>query len=523
MNPTLSDSTNLDQPQTRILVVEDEELIYEYLVHILESSGYTVVGTTDTGEEAIERTLALKPDIVIMDIRLKGSMSGIQAAVAIRENLDVPVVFSTAFSEQQLLNGAKTAMPYGYLLKPYKESEVHAVLQMALLRHRFDCATRKNQQWLYAVLQAVSDGVVVCDAQERVLFLNPAAEQLTGHQQANALGISISKILPLIQELSGQYIPHPLIEAMHTGRSVNIPDATQLVRADGSRLPVADSCAPIKNDLGHIVGAVSVFRDDTAHREREKALLAAEHTHQLEVQMVEMKKLDQLKEAFINTINHELRTPIANMKLAIHMLEKVGVSEKGKRYLQILKGECLREHELVDDLLEMQQSEAGDITLNPESLDVEAWLSRLLDGFYERIAERSQKLAVHFSPPHLKAIVDRRYLERVLSELVNNACKYTPEDGNILLVVDQRLPQEVAFHVINDGPGIPATELPHLFKKFYRAANASASGQKGTGLGLALVHNLVQCMGGRILVRSEAQKTSFCVIIPTDIALPART
>ncbi|MBC7883320.1 MAG: response regulator, partial [Anaerolineae bacterium] len=83
----MSAPTHLDQPQTRILVVEDEELIYEYLVQVLESSGYTVVGTTDTGEEAIECTLALKPDIVIMDIRLKGSMSGIQAAVAIRENL----------------------------------------------------------------------------------------------------------------------------------------------------------------------------------------------------------------------------------------------------------------------------------------------------------------------------------------------------------------------------------------------------------------------------------------------------
>ncbi|MBC7883118.1 MAG: response regulator, partial [Anaerolineae bacterium] len=428
----MSAPTHLDQPQTRILVVEDEELIYEYLVQVLESSGYTVVGTTDTGEEAIERTLALKPDIVIMDIRLKGSMSGIQAAVAIRENLDVPIVFSTAFSGQQLLDEAKTAMPYGYLLKPYKEREVHAVLQIALYRHRFDCATRKNQQWLYAILQSVGDGVVVCDAQARVLFLNHAAEQLTGHHQADASGISISKILPLIQELSGQPIPHPLLEAMHIGRSVNIPAATQLVRADGSRLPVADSCAPIKNDLGHIVGGVSVFRDDTARRESEKALLAAEHTRRLEVQMVEMKKLDQLKEEFINTINHELRTPIANMKLAIHMLEKVGVSENGKHYLQILKSECLREHELVDDLLEMQQAEAGDIPLNPESLDVETWLSRLLDGFCERIAERSQKLAVHVSPSSLQVIADRRYLERVLSELINNACKYTPEDGNIL-------------------------------------------------------------------------------------------
>ncbi|MBC7883545.1 MAG: sensor histidine kinase, partial [Anaerolineae bacterium] len=117
---------------------------------------------------------------------------------------------------------------------------------------------------------------------------------------------------------------------------------------------------------------------------------------------------------------------------------------------------------------------------------------------------------------------DRRYLERVLSELINNACKYTPEDGNILVVVDQLSPKEVAFNVINDGPEIPATELPHLFKKFYRAANATASGQKGTGLGLSLVHNLVECMGGQILVRSEAQKNSFCAIIPTGIALPGR-
>ncbi|MBC7879921.1 MAG: response regulator [Anaerolineae bacterium] len=155
---------NPDQsPSARILVVKYEALNDDDLVRMLERFGHKVVGMTDTGETAIIQALTLQPDLVIMDIRLEGAMNGIRAAVEIRKSSDLPVVFLTPFSDQLLLNEAQKAMPYGYLSKPYNECELRAVVQMALYKHHFDCATRENQAWLHSILQSVSDGVVVCN------------------------------------------------------------------------------------------------------------------------------------------------------------------------------------------------------------------------------------------------------------------------------------------------------------------------------------------------------------------------
>jgi signal transduction histidine kinase len=245
----------------------------------------------------------------------------------------------------------------------------------------------------------------------------------------------------------------------------------------------------------------------------EKHRQATERNRQLEMQMAEMHKLNLLKDDFLSTISHELRTPLTNMKMALYLLEANAFDIREQRYLSILMEECQREADLINDLLDLQRLEAGRFPLEPEPLPLQEWLPAQLAPFLARIQERSQRLVVEIAPELKPLITDRSSLQRILSELINNACKYSPPDGRIAVQVFEA----GAFYeldVTNSGPEIPEAELPHIFDKFYRVPGRDLWHQGGTGLGLSLVKNLVQRLGGQIGVTSSMGVTTFRVTLP---------
>jgi len=239
-----------------------------------------------------------------------------------------------------------------------------------------------------------------------------------------------------------------------------------------------------------------------------------------QTQVEELEKLNQLKDDFLSTVSHELRTPMSNMKMAIHMLRNVDTAERRERYLGILQAECVREIELINDLLDLQRLEADSYRVVPEPLDVYTFIERLIEPFYERTRDREQNLHCDL-PANIPAILsDRPTLERVLAELLNNACKYTPPKGEIVLraELDNADPdrQSLMFHISNQAE-IPTNELPRIFEKFYRVPAIDRWQQGGTGLGLALVQHLVAQLSGTIHVTSENQWTTFTVQLPLVI------
>ncbi|MGI0484452.1 GAF domain-containing protein [Pantanalinema rosaneae CENA516] len=239
-----------------------------------------------------------------------------------------------------------------------------------------------------------------------------------------------------------------------------------------------------------------------------------------QAQVTELEKLNQMKDEFLSTVSHELRTPIANMKMAIHMLKLSTNTEQRQRYLEILQSQCLREAELINDLLDLQRLEASSyvIALDDE-VNLSTWIPAVVKPFDLRTQEQQQLLQVVHSPILAPILTHRASLERVLSELLNNACKYTPAQGQIELQVEQTTgveldsPPEVIFTVRNQAE-IPATELSHIFDKFYRVPNADPWRRGGTGLGLALVQKLVERLGGTIRVLSQQGWTLFEVRLP---------
>ncbi|MGF1603736.1 MAG: ATP-binding protein [Thermosynechococcaceae cyanobacterium] len=243
-----------------------------------------------------------------------------------------------------------------------------------------------------------------------------------------------------------------------------------------------------------------------------------ERTAQLRQKMQELERMNLLKDDFLSTVSHELRTPMSNIKMAIHMLNQFPLEERQTRYVKILEAECSRETDLINDLLDLQRLEADTEPMPTETLNIAAWLPGVLEPFQSRTCDRKQILTLDCQPDLTTVQSNRISLERILAELLNNACKYTPNGGEVYfkIALFQTTKPSVRLQVTNQAE-IPASELPRIFDKFYRVPNADPWKQGGTGLGLALVQKLVEQLQGEIAVTSINGRTTFTVDLPQPV------
>ena len=159
--------------KARILIVEDQVIVARDEQYTLEDLGYIVVGSSVTGEDAIAKAEEHQPDLVLMDIMLKGEMDGIEAAQQIRERFDIPVIFVTAYADRATLHRAKLIEPFGYILKPFEEADLRTNIEMALYKHEMEKRLKESERWLSATLRSIGDAVIATDAEGQVKFMNP--------------------------------------------------------------------------------------------------------------------------------------------------------------------------------------------------------------------------------------------------------------------------------------------------------------------------------------------------------------
>jgi PAS domain S-box-containing protein len=233
----------------KILVVEDEQIIALELKDRLTEMGHSVVGIVASGEEAIEHVRRLRPHLVLMDIKLQGRMDGIEASEAIRTEVDIPIVYLTAFADETTLQRAKLSSPYGYILKPFQERELHVIIEVSIYRHHLERHLRESEAWRFALLQGVGDGIAATSENGRVTFLNPLAEALTGWREQEAVGRPIEDVFRVVQQPER--------------RSGIWKDVTyqKLIARDGSEHPIEMDCTTIRDPARASVGAVYAFRD----------------------------------------------------------------------------------------------------------------------------------------------------------------------------------------------------------------------------------------------------------------------
>ena len=242
-----------------ILVVEDEVLVARDIKARLIRMGYDVLDTASRGVEAIEKALRLKPNLVLMDINLRDEMDGVEAAIKIRELYDVPVIFCTAYSNEDTLERAKVSEPYGYVLKPFDNRELEINIEIALYKHRVEKDLQDTRRRLDATLTNVSDGVIAADLTGQIFVINPVAEKITGWNRLKAKHVNLTKVLNLMPFESGQpeFNIARLIEEGVTQKMTGVRQYMQ--RTDGELVPIELSISTLANDSSDLI--VVTFRD----------------------------------------------------------------------------------------------------------------------------------------------------------------------------------------------------------------------------------------------------------------------
>ena len=275
---------NTHSTDIQILVVEDELILAEDVRANLTGLGYGVPHIAVSGEDAVRKVGEMRPDLVLMDIKLQGEMDGIEAAERIRADFDIPVIYMTAFSDNATLQRVKITEPFGYIIKPVDTRELHVTVEMALYRHRLETRLKESERWLDTTLRSIDDGVIATDDVGRVAFMNTVAEGLTGWKQADAVGRDLTEVFRIVDEATGEGpalgqaegAENPATRVLLEGVVAGLANHTLLIRKDGARIPVDGSGAPIRDDGGAVTGVVLAFRDIIERVRAEEALRESE-------------------------------------------------------------------------------------------------------------------------------------------------------------------------------------------------------------------------------------------------------
>jgi signal transduction histidine kinase len=242
-------------------------------------------------------------------------------------------------------------------------------------------------------------------------------------------------------------------------------------------------------------------------------------------QITKLIAQDRIKDEFISKISHDLRAPLMNMRMALKMFKistskdpaalAVLANERHSNYLQILESECEREIGLINNVLDLQKLETGNISLELQSIDLVDWLPTVVETFQCRARQQNMQLDLRLPATSAHLLTDEGSLQRIVSELLHNACKYTAEHQGIYCELEYpEVKNQPLYLLVGNQAEISVADLPHIFDRFYRVPSADRHKQGGTGLGLSLVRSLVEQLHGQITVQSANGWTTFTVALP---------
>ena len=263
-------------PETKILIVEDEAIVAEDIRNTLQNLGYTISAVVSSGEESITKIEEDEPDLVLMDIVLKGAMDGIEAASQIHFRFNIPVVYLTAFTDKKTIERAKLTEPFGYIVKPFEDRELHSTVEMALYKHKMESKLKESESWLSTILSSIGDAVIVTDAEGDIQFVNDVACYLTGCKREEIIGKTLADIFNIVNEKTRKKVEDPVTKVIKEGKVVGLANHTILISKDGTEIPIDDSGAPVRDEKGNIIGVVLVFHDIIERYEAEKKLQESE-------------------------------------------------------------------------------------------------------------------------------------------------------------------------------------------------------------------------------------------------------
>ncbi|MEM9449690.1 MAG: response regulator [Cyanobacteria bacterium P01_E01_bin.6] len=577
--------------QANILLVDDNPDNLRLLGKMLESQNYQVRRTV-SGDAALRASQIQPPDLILLDINMP-QMSGYEVCQRLKasdQTSDIPIIFISALD---LVTDKLKAFEVGgadYITKPFQEAEVLVRVknQLTIQEQRQQLLQQNNQLQLEvcrrqqaeqdlqelnhelarqvkartaelelafefdATLKRIADQVR--DTLDEDKILTTAVYELAHTIGVHACNASLYNLTDNTAHIIQEYTTIP---GEYDKRFIHLDGFPEIygplmdkepiqfcsLLANEDRGSVATLACPIFDEQGVIgdiwlanhtyyafhaqdIRLVQQVANQCAIALRQAKLYQAAQT-----QVVELERLNRLKDDFVSTVSHELRTPLSSIKAVSQLLEAnfsqltdadtqqlSAPPEKVTHYLRVLKEECDREIKLINDLLYLSgiDSEGGPETL--ATLDVATWLSYLAKTFERRIQAHNCQLQINVPDSRLPNLTTNiNYLERILSELLNNACKYTPAGHVIQVSVAAEAPW-LHFRVNNSGVSIAEDEYERVFEKFYRIPSNDPWKYGGTGLGLALTRKLVVYLGASIDVTSDHNSTTFTLSLPCPVS-----
>jgi PAS domain S-box-containing protein len=534
------------QQPISILIVDDEPRNLTVLETVLDDPGYRL-HRAESADQALLALVAEEFALIILDIRMPG-MSGFELAHAIkarRKTSQIPIIFLTAYynEDQHVLEGYESGA-VDYLYKPVNArvlrskvavfAELHrrqreaqasneALLGEIAERRQVEERLRElnetleqrvvdrtealaDQKRLYqSVTDNASVALFITDAQQRCVFMNPAAERLTGYAFEELRGCRLADVV-LPQRHNETVTPfamHPLESG-----SDGLQREARFIHRDGHTYDVSVTTSTLRDDRGASVGAI-VEAQDISQRKRAQE---------------QLNDADRRKDEFLATLAHELRNPLAPVRNAVQYLRLKGPPTPELAWARdVIDRQTQAMTRLIDDLMDVSRISRGKIELQRQQVDLATVIANAVETSQPKIEMFNHLLTVNLPPAPVMVDGDPTRLSQVFLNLLNNAAKYTDPGGRIelLAALDDR---DVVVSVRDNGIGIPAANLESIFEIFSQVEGALSRSRGGLGIGLSLVKRLVEMHGGSVEARSDGldQGSEFVVRLPIVVQLGDR-
>jgi PAS domain S-box-containing protein len=387
--------------------------------------------------------------------------------------------------QPDLATNVSTAAYYLIAITVGALSQTRTLAQRRAREQQQEASSQRDH--LRTTLSCMADGVLVTDLNGRVTLINSTAEAMTGWKSAEAKGRHWREIFAVRTENGDNVTDRPIDDALELCRIVHETMPIVLTPRTGLKVPIAYSAAPVQDSAGLLKGAVLIFRDESERRRTELAL----------------RNADRRKDEFLATLAHELRNPLAPISMGLELLE-VSADDRhaSDEVRSMMRRQTRHMVRLIDDLLDVSRITRGKLELRRSQIELAEVVRNAVEATRPLMNDAGHQLAVRLPEKPVILYADSSRITQVLTNLLNNAAKYTPPQGQIELAAIHNH-AEVSIVISDTGVGIPSDKLDCVFDMFAQINETSEYGHTGLGIGLALVKRLVEMHGGEVDVQSR--------------------
>lgn len=505
----------------KILVVEDEQIVALDISQRLTELGYTVTGHAASGEEALQQIETTAPDMVLMDIRIKGEIDGVQTAQQVRDRFGLPVIYLTAYSDEGTLERAKATGPYGYIIKPFDNRDLKTAIDIALYRqameqrerehlsqleaeiaHRkaTEQALRASEQRFRTLVEQAPFGVAIYAADGQLLQVNQALKKFWGISPDELDSIlATSNIFndPRMETFNHESYAGKAFAGTTVilpATEITPPYAADLDRHETERLWLEGLLYPIKGDDNQVQQVVMIQQDVTERK----------HFEQQHLDLALERERVQILSDFTAQASLEFRTPLSVISLSTYLLSKVTEPVDRERNIAKIGKQVAHLTKLVEGLTTISRLDSGEpLRLSPIKMNdlVQVVAQTMQPAFLEK--QLTMSLNLEEPIPIIEGDMD--YLKEAIACLLDNALRFTPPGGTVT-IRSSKLDNLALVEIADTGVGIAEDNLSRIFVRFFRGDSSESA--SGLGLGLALTSAVVDMHQGSIEVESSLGKGS---------------